>query len=782
MTGNATVVVLPMPLITNKTDTTCSDVALNYNLDALISGSGDTYTYTVLSSNQAQVPAGTPRTVASANAIIENYTNTTGADVVITYVITPIGQNGCSGTPFNLAVTVKSEPVVTNKSAITCSDLALNYDLGSLITGTGDTYTYSVASSNQTQVPAGTPRTLASATNITDTYTNTTGADVIITYTITPIGQNGCIGNPFNLLITVKPEPVISNQTSTICSDLALNYDLGSLITGTGDIYTYSVASSNQTQVPAGTPRTLASATNITDTYTNTTGADVIITYTITPIGQNGCIGNPFNLLITVKPEPVISNQTSTICSDVALNYNLDALISGSGDIYTYTVLSSNQILVPAGDPRTVASASAITDIYTNRTGVDVLITYTITPVDLNGCIGNPFNLLITVKPEAIISNQTVTICSGVALNYDLTPLIFGNGDKYSYSSITSSDPINVPPGIPRLVPSSSNIMDVYVNNTSAPVTITYTILPQSANGCYGDAFDLVATINPKGQVDQPISQVVCTNTATASIDFSTINTGGTTSFSWTNTLTSIGLAASGTGNIPSFTAVTGTSPVVATITVTPTFTNGIRSCQGNPKAFNITVNPKGQVNQPINQTVCHSAPISEIVFSTNNTGGTTTYEWSIDSNIGLVSQSGIGNIPAFTAINTGLLPIVATITVTPTFNNSGRSCSGPTKTFTITVNPSPSISTQPRALQSICVGGTITPLTVAYTGGFGTPTYQWYTNTTGVINPALDTVLVGSNSNSYLPPSAISNTVGTYYYYAVVTLSGSGCGTAVSN
>ena len=46
----------------------------------------------------------------------------------------------------------------------------------------------------------------------------------------------------------------------------------------------------------------------------------------------------------------------------------------------------------------------------------------------------------------------------------------------------------------------------------------------------------------------------------------------------------SIGLAASGAGNIGSFTATNaGTSPVTAIITVTPAYTNGGTTCNGTP-------------------------------------------------------------------------------------------------------------------------------------------------------------------------------------------------------
>ncbi|MBK7308484.1 MAG: M36 family metallopeptidase [Chitinophagaceae bacterium] len=72
--------------------------------------------------------------------------------------------------------------------------------------------------------------------------------------------------------------------------------------------------------------------------------------------------------------------------------------------------------------------------------------------------------------------------------------------------------------------------------------------------------------------VDPVPNQIVCNNSATTAVNF-TSGTPGTT-FSWVNNTPSIGLAANGTGNIPSFIATNATAaPVVATITVTPVLT-----------------------------------------------------------------------------------------------------------------------------------------------------------------------------------------------------------------
>src|SRR5204863_251840 len=94
-----------------------------------------------------------------------------------------------------------------------------------------------------------------------------------------------------------------------------------------------------------------------------------------------------------------------------------------------------------------------------------------------------------------------------------------------------------------------------------------------------------------------------------------------------------IGLAASGSGDVSSFTAVnSGTTPVIATIVVTPTYANGSVNCSGPTKTFTITVNPTAQVNQPVSQVVCNGASTALITFGTTNTGGITTYAWTNDT------------------------------------------------------------------------------------------------------------------------------------------------------
>ena len=61
------------------------------------------------------------------------------------------------------------------------------------------------------------------------------------------------------------------------------------------------------------------------------------------------------------------------------------------------------------------------------------------------------------------------------------------------------------------------------------------------------------------------------------------------------------------------------------------------------------------------------------VLFSTQNTSGTSIYNWTWINNTPSIGLSGSGSGDMnFTATNITTEPIVATITVTPTFDNEG--------------------------------------------------------------------------------------------------------------
>jgi hypothetical protein len=123
------------------------------------------------------------------------------------------------------------------------------------------------------------------------------------------------------------------------------------------------------------------------------------------------------------------------------------------------------------------------------------------------------------------------------------------------------------------------------------PGVYTLSLVETNAAGCQGLPVSVIVTVNPGPTVDDPADQAVCAGSLTAAVNFTGLVPG--TVYNWTNDTPSIGLAATGSGNIAPFTAVNnGSSPVVATITVTPSYTNAGITYTGTPQTFTITVNP----------------------------------------------------------------------------------------------------------------------------------------------------------------------------------------------
>jgi subtilisin-like proprotein convertase family protein len=106
--------------------------------------------------------------------------------------------------------------------------------------------------------------------------------------------------------------------------------------------------------------------------------------------------------------------------------------------------------------------------------------------------------------------------------------------------------------------------------------------------------------------------------------------------------------------------------------------------CTGPTTAFTITVMPTATVNPVANQQVCAGSPTNAVNFTSPTPG--VVFNWTNNTPAIGLAASGAGNIPSFTALNPGLTPLVATITVTPLVPVGGSIPGGPVS-FTNTTN-----------------------------------------------------------------------------------------------
>ncbi|MBN9299618.1 MAG: DUF11 domain-containing protein, partial [Filimonas sp.] len=585
----------------------------------------------------------------------EILTNTTSGVVNVTYVYTLTG-NSCTNTQ-KVIVPVNPLPALSLTSAAATANQTVC--TGNAITGI--TYKYSGGATNTTVtgLPSGVTPVIAGGTvTISGTPTAVPGT---YTYTVTTTGAIApCADVSLTGTIIISQTPTVNAVANqALCNGAnitAVNFD------GTVSGTTYTWTNNTPSIGLAGS----GSGNIALFTAVNNGATPVTATITVTP-STSTCTGASKTFTITVNPTPTVNAVASqTVCnnaSTTAINFGSNVI----GATYTWTNNTSSIGLAASGSGN-IASFAAV-----NNGTAPVTATITVTP-SANTCSGTAKTFTITVNPTPTVNAVTnQTVCNGA----NITAVNFGgtvSGTTYAWTNTTTS--------IGLAASGNGDIVSfAAVNTGTTPVTATIKVTP-SANNCTGTAQTFTITVNPTPTVNTITGQTLCNGANTAAVNFGGSVAG--TTYAWTNDAPSIGLAAGGTGNIASFATVNnGMTPLTGTITVIPSANN----CSGSAKSFAITVNPTPTVNTISNQTVCNGASVAAINFGGTVSG--TTYSWTnTASSIGLAA-SGNGAVPAFTAVNTGTAPVTATIVVTP----SANSCSGAAGSFTITVNPTPSVN-----------------------------------------------------------------------------------------
>ncbi|MGZ3999470.1 MAG: NHL domain-containing protein, partial [Mucilaginibacter sp.] len=190
----------------------------------------------------------------------------------------------------------------------------------------------------------------------------------------------------------------------------------------------------------------------------------------------------------------------------------------------------------------------------------------------------------------------TITACIGTASASPNIQQFLVTGSNLS-ADITATAPLGFEISVSAasgygssvtLTQSGGNVTDsVYVRSAvTASGNISGNVVLATA-GATSQNVVVAGTITPLPTVSSVNNRSLASGTATTAINF----TGTASAYVWTNDTPIIGLAANGSGNISSFTAVNaGNTPVTATITVSP-LTSGT-GCSGIPVTFTITVTP----------------------------------------------------------------------------------------------------------------------------------------------------------------------------------------------
>jgi gliding motility-associated-like protein len=621
-------------------------------------------------------------------------------------------QSGCSHSQ-TVTVNVGAVPVVT----VSASDTTICSGQATTLSAAG--------ASNYTWLPSGS----GSTTNVNPTSSTT--------YTL--IGDNGGCSDTTTFAVTVNPTPTVTAVSSpaTICAGAsdtltasgAATYtwsnNAGSATTATVAVTpnstdTYTVISTdlngcgdtatvtvnvnalpavtvNSSTICAGQQTATLTAGGAT-TYTWSTaqnGGTITVTpstttgYTVAGTDNNGCMNSAVSTVVVNQPPTVsVTPAAVTIC-----NTSSTTLTASGALIYTWTPAGS--LVPPIGGTVTATPGSTTA--------------YTVTGVDINGCFGSAVTS-VSVNPLPVITATTsaASLCAG-----GTATLSASGGATYTWSANAGST-VNDSASVN---PSSSD---------------TYTVTGTDANGCNNSA-TVNVTVSPLPTLGAVSSQTVCGGANTGSVIFG--NSGGST-VNWTNTNPSIGVAASGTGNINGYQAPSVTSTQTGVITATPV--DNTSGCVGSSQTFTIVINPQPAISGgAVDSALCGAATggVSGITVS----GGTAPYAYQWYSGGSPVSGATSGTL---TSQPIGTYSLVVT---------DANSCSAASPAFIVPGTPSVTASFVATPTTGIA------PLNVSFTNGsVGASSYSWnFGNGTG---------------SSAQNPSATYATGGTY----VITLTAS--------
>ncbi|MEC4005945.1 LamG-like jellyroll fold domain-containing protein, partial [Flavobacterium sp. SUN052] len=544
-----------------------------------------------------------------------------------TYYVTETNANGCESTRTSVGVTINAIPSAPTASAQAFCGSATVANLTA--TGTGGSIKWYNVATGGTALVATTA--LASGTYY---VSQTSVANCESTRTSVVVTINSIPTAPTSSAQSFCGSATVANLTATGTGGTIKWYNVSTggtalvattvLASGTYYVSQTSVANceSNRTSV-AITINTIPSAptasaqsfcgsatvANLTATgtggtikwYNVSTGGTALVsttvlatgTYYVSQTSVANCESTRTSVAITINSIPTAPTASAQSFCGSSTVANLTATGTG-GTIKWYNVSTGGTALIST-------TALATGTYYVSET--------------LNGCEGPRTSVVVTVTPLPIVvvsANQVVcNNLSTTATQFTTTAsgIVCATAPENDYLVLTApagkvfTSVLFASYGTPNGVCNNYTFGDCHASNSLAIVSgliIGQNSVPILAtNDTFGDPCG--------GTVKRLYVEAAYGNTGT---------------INWTNDTPSIGLAASGTGNIPSFTAVNnGTTPIVATLSVT--FTSN--DCTSLPVPYTITVNPTSTTNEIV--TACDSYTWLEngMVYTTSGVYTNTT-------------------------------------------------------------------------------------------------------------------------------------------------------------
>ncbi|MFN0030911.1 MAG: T9SS type A sorting domain-containing protein [Flavobacteriales bacterium] len=653
-----------IPIITATTTPLCQD-----EIDTFTAASTGATAY-----SWTFTPAAGTGTGASTSTLTMNWTDsyTGSANIVVT------ASNECASVAsllYTTSVQVAPDAAFTITDDVQCF--------------TGNSFDFNSADNSGTHTwsfGTGGPANSASTDPQDIPYSNC-GLNKSVQHIIDLSGCNDTVTHTVDVL--ASPAAAFTYDSS-ICEDQSTDFDgsTSSVLGGCGGviIYSWSIGGGN-----TATPTTM---------FPTCGNQDVTLTTTITTQGVN-CI-DAETQSVTVNPTPVAS--FSLLASDDEIQCNDNDLFHfinntptlGCGGTINYQWQVNN------------ANNSTSEDLTISFDDVDEYNIELIATSNLGCSTSDMMDVEVIANPvinPIVLTNDTPpsdAYCVGDDINMSVTVV-----------SPPNVNPNNVTWTLPDMTTQTG--LSIVVSDVATSQTGTYSV-NVSAGGC-GTGQQTEITIHPNPVANAASNSPICEG---ESINFTESNTG--LAHSWTGSEFT-------TANTTQNPIVNGALPTYTNAVQSDTYTVTITDANNCSNAQDLLVivhpNPEITSNAPIDQELCADEWTTAVNFS--GIPNTVVFNWSIDEDIFYtLSTTGQGNIPSDSLLNTGINPVDAVITITPSANGCDAAN---TQSFTISANPVPQFVAIV-APGVICQGAQNLFYSVSSTSSdAGTYTYDWFSN-----------------------------------------------------
>jgi PKD repeat protein len=759
----AEVVVVADPIISTQpltTQTICVGGTIPTALNVAYTGGVGTPTY--------QWFAGTP-TSSISGATASSYTPPvfTVPGTSNYYATISLSGSGCDVlTSTNGTVIVVADPTATISSGASyCQNAGSVVALSVVVSNGQGTTSYQWYSNNTSTNTGGTIISGANAISYSPPVA-TTGTTYYYCM-ITQSGANCAVNSPAAQII-VTPAPTFTTQptaTQSVCiggttTPLSVAYSNG---TGTASYQWYS----NTTNTYAGGTQ-IAGQTLSSFTPSSTAAGTTFYYCVISFSADGGCSMINSNIAeVVVVADPIVSTQpltTQTICVGGTIPTALNVAYTGGVGTPTYQWFAGT----PTSSISGATASSYAPPVFTVPGTSNYYATISLSGSGCDVLTSTNGTVIVVADPTATISSGA-SYCQNAGSVVALSVVVSNGQGTTSYQWYSNNTSANTG----GTIISGANAISYSPPVATTGTTYYYCMITQSGANCAvnSPAAQIIVTPAPTFTTQPTATQSVCIGGATAPLNVAYNNGTGTASYQWYSNTTN---SYAGGTQLAGQTLPTFTPPSTASATtyyycvISFSADGGCSMINSNIAEVVVVADPIISTQPLTTQTICVGGTIPVAIDVAYSGGlGNPTYQW-------------FGGTPATTltgATNSSFTP--PTFTTPGTYNYyatvslSGIGCDVlTTANASIVVVADPVVSAQPTVTQSVCQNTPTAQISVSVTGGNGSATYQWFSNTTN--SNTGGAILVGETLNTFTPPSSA---VGTQYYYCVINQTGANCG-----